>query len=230
MAGRATNFPYVLARIHARQGARADRKFMLRLMPYRDFGGYLSALKQTPLAIFADGLSPGAGVHDVERHFRTVWRAYLQEIARWHGNEYSDAVDRLAAVVEIPVRRYLARGEPVQSWMPTEVDSTDELGPLSCADADLPTCCDDLLTFLPDPALRSHVLDACTKIRVMGKGGFPPIEDLRVFFERWFRTAHHPFLIVLAHIGCVACDLIDLRGALCARLLFPNETTLEGSD
>lgn len=212
----AANTPYVEARLHARQGARADERTWTRLSAYEDYRGYLQALQGTPLSGFATHLAVDADAHAVEAELRAVWRAYVAEIAAWHGPAFAEAFRLLAALPDLPARSYLARGEVAYRWMDTPpADDDDAAGP----DAHTPK--DWLALFLaalPDQKSRVAAAQAFERL-VAADGRVPEPARLREAGERLFRRSRSPLGGVLAHLACIAGDLMQLRGELCVRLV-----------
>jgi hypothetical protein len=209
-----TDHNYVSARIHARQGARADQKTWARLAAYRDFRGYFGALGSTPLSGFVSGLDPESDVHGVERYFRATWRDYVSEIADWHGNRQRDALLLLAGLPELPRLSFLSRGEPRPAWAAAMDEGTDPATVLSGWQ-------EGFLTALGSARLAAEVEAAFGELLSPG-GQMPESNALRVVCERLFRQAREPFVAVLAHLGCIGSDLVKLRGELVVRRVLPS--------
>lgn len=216
MTREATDTDYVLARIHARHGMRADEVVWSRLAAFQDYRGYLQALSGTPLAPFVVNLQAAADIHMIERRMRAAWRDYVSEVAGWHDKALCHAIGQLADLPDLPARGYLARGEPAPGWLEAPDRSMAKMPP---ADGPvLDTWRTAFLQSLPDRGTRraaEHVLD---HLIAAGDGGVPPAPRLRTVGHRLFRRMDLPFARVLAHLACVAGDLLELRSALCVRI------------
>lgn len=230
MTADSTDFSYVLARLHARHGARAKARDWSRLEPYRDFRGYLDAVRATPLAPHVAGLTSESGLHVVESHIRAAWWRGLDTIGAWHGAAFQPAFARLAAQALLPAwlhRARAARADGAPDWMPGWLDEAVSEAPApgdSAAESAhdrMPRWRDAFLASLPDSDLRPVVGEALDEIMPPGSG-FPDAWRLDAVGDRLFHRARAPFARVLGHLGCLAADLLRLRGELCLRLALPG--------
>jgi hypothetical protein len=213
MSARGTDFDYVAARIHARHGARPDGRTWSRLAPYPDAASYLNAMRGTALEAVSRDLGAADGIHDVERALREVWTAYVDDIARWHGSAFQPAFRLIGDLPRLPERAYLDAGAPAMDWLSGPADF----------DADAPAAFGTwrarLRAVLPGGKCATAA-DAALGAMLPADGALPEARSLRSASERLFRKTSDPFVAVLAHLGCVASDLMELRGELAVRLVF----------
>ncbi|ARE40983.1 hypothetical protein RGUI_2842 [Rhodovulum sp. P5] len=227
MTQRSPASAYVLARIHARHGLRAGDADWARLAAHRDYHGYLKAVAGTPLAPFVANLPADADIHGVERHMRAVWSVYVADIAQWHGPDVRGALRRLIDLPALPARGYLARGEAQPGWL-----TAPETGDLDAASGDgsaLTVWRTGVLRALPDRTVRQVAKEMLDELIAVGDGGVPHAGPLRAKAQRLFRRSRHPMGRVLAHLACVASDLLELRGELCVRLALGDVGAREGA-
>ncbi|NNF72715.1 MAG: hypothetical protein HKN02_11050 [Rhodobacteraceae bacterium] len=203
-----------------------DKRVWRQLAAYEDFRGYLQALNGTVLAGFAANLAVDADVHMVERHFRETWKGYVAEIGSWHGDAFSKAFRLLAELPDLPARSFLDRGEPHPVWLAGAAQTHEE--PPLHAEATLDAWRAAFLSALPGKPERQEAAHVLDRLIASGRGEGPDAARLRETAERLFRRAKHPFGRVLAHLACVASDLMDMRGELCVRRVLDRVAKVEG--
>ena len=109
---------YANARLWARHGERPDEAVWRRVEVIRDFSALLEAARRLPaLRNWVAGITPGAGVHEIEAKLRDQWRALAADVAGWMPDAWKPAVQWCSALVDVSVVQYLARGGAVLPWM-----------------------------------------------------------------------------------------------------------------
>lgn len=115
--GQSPLFAYAGARILARHGRRPAAADWERLERIRDFGHYLQTARDTGLAPFVRHIGGTAGAHELERALRSVWRAYIREVALWQPAPWRPALRWLGVLGELPALAHALAGRPDSPWM-----------------------------------------------------------------------------------------------------------------
>lgn len=114
----AGSIDYAHARLWARNGERPDESAWRNLEIVRDFSALIdTARRHRAFRGWVARIAPDASVHDVEAVLRAAWRERVDEVARWMPRAWQPALRWCAALADVPVVQYLARGGSRLAWI-----------------------------------------------------------------------------------------------------------------
>ena len=242
----AGSLEYAHARLWARNGARPDEAAWRSLEVVRDFAALVETARRLPaFRNWVARIGPDAEAHDIEAVVRAGWRALVAEVALWMPGAWQPSVLWCAALVDLPVVQYLARGGQSLRWIERDpiyralanreaaTTTFDGIGPLTLAGALRP---DDLADAwhaewrrrLPNDGdtlrsmerlLREHrrrLADAAIA------DGTSARRDLQRRLVILFRRALADSAAAFVFLALCALDLERLRGELLRRAAFPR--------
>jgi len=109
-------FAYVQARVQARFGHLADDTLCHRLAADRGLSSFLEEARGTPLAHWLAGFSRFSDTHHMEQGLRLRFHELVEETAEWVPEAWREAVTWVDWLPELPLIRYLLRGDPAPQW------------------------------------------------------------------------------------------------------------------
>ena len=108
---------FAQARVHARQGQRADDATWQRLETTRDYAALLEVARQSVLRPWLSGITSPGQVRQIEAALRGHWRAAVAEAAAWMPAAWQPALSWCAVLPDLPLLQHLARGGDAAPWM-----------------------------------------------------------------------------------------------------------------
>jgi hypothetical protein len=115
-----TDFGYAQARLQARHAERLTESAWAALGAHGDAQAFVERARQTPLRRWLQGISAGAGAHEIERRLRREFVAAIERVARWVPRRWRAAVECCAALVYLPLASRLRSEAAREAWMNEE--------------------------------------------------------------------------------------------------------------
>lgn len=235
-------FAFVQARLQARHGGLPEPLAWQVLEASRTATHYLALARSGPMAAWVDGLDDASDAHRVERHLRSRWRHYVEEVARWLPPRWQPAVRWFGRLSDLALVDALARGTHASYWLQRDESLMAFAQPASeLTGQTLPAAgaaaaaryggdmtarwLDEWQRLLPDGVtdaalLRRPAEQLLPRLLGAGHARAAADESTRRSLLQLFRR--HPASVVaaLAHLALVALVVERLRGGLVARALF----------
>lgn len=114
---RTVDFAYAGARIQARYGKRVPAAQWERLRRLGTLDAFLQAARDTGLRPWVLQIDPQADAHQVEAHFRLLFRRRVSELAGWAPAAWRPAIDWVAVLPDLPAIAHRLGGGPAAAWM-----------------------------------------------------------------------------------------------------------------
>lgn len=106
------------ARLGARHGARIDPAQWHRLVGATSFEQFLSRARETPLAIWLEGVDPAGDPHHLEGALREAFRRHVVETAAWVPKAWQPAVLWVDTLLDLAVVLYQQEhGQEGYGWL-----------------------------------------------------------------------------------------------------------------
>jgi hypothetical protein len=111
------DFAYAQARAQGRLGERLPEDAWRVIESSLGLSQYLASVRGTALAPRTRYFPAEVTPHAIERTLREHWRTEVADVARWIPDEWREAIEWIAYIPYISAVDWLAKKEPVLSWM-----------------------------------------------------------------------------------------------------------------
>lgn len=220
------SWSYVQARVQARHGGLLAEHDWRSLAAAKSVAHFLERTRATWLRRFTDPLSAGMASHAIERQLRASWRAYVAQVGEWVPAPWQPAVLWMAVLADLPLI-------PED---PANIESS-ALAPLLVTDAGDAGIGErwhaHWRTLWPRDSgcegMDRLARIVGTHVEMLARAGAqarsaPYRHALAQALVRLFRRHGGTPVAVFAHLGLVALELEQLRGAVVRRRLFADAT------
>ncbi len=243
-------FAYVQARLQARHGGLPEPLAWQVLEASRTASHYLALARSGPMATWVEGLEDASDAHRIERHLRSRWRHYVDELSSWLPPRWQPAARWFGMLSDLALidalqrgthtARWLQRDEPLVAYAQPAPELTGRAvraaGLAALAGSRSPDArgrdgniatrwLDEWTRLLPadvaDPALLLRPAELLLP-RLLGADNARAAanESTRHALLQLFRRHAASAVAALAHLALVALDVERLRGGLVVRALF----------
>jgi len=243
---------FIQSRVQARHGARLSESDWLSLRNNRSLRLYLDSVNLTELKSWTQKLHANMKPHTIERLLRAAWRDYILEVSNWSAPKWRPAIQWMSHLPDLPIIDHILHGGVAPKWLRRDPNlagmtflnrNSDEdasakfnMAPImDMSDPDIlirrrwskefenlwPADEQDYLTVLEkslDQLFKRFEL-AGAEIKLEDR-----LMDLNHGLARLFRRYALSPLVLFAHLGIVAIDLLRLRGDLLQRCLFAENS------